>query len=209
MSGNFRSILSLTINGSKILAGADRGNIYLSPDLGQNWRMVSAGVDPPKRYVNQISVLNITVAGKTSLFAGTNNGLFVSTNRGQTWRPTGIFHQVTILRLIGSSIFAVAGGRLFISRDNGMNWVASMDKGYFVNAITVKDGRIYIIHTALAGKDNDIHLENKGVYISTDDGRSWTPINDDLPELDVQGLAVNDTHLFVTTESSRLFARRF
>jgi len=58
-------------------------------------------------------------------------------------------------------------------------------------------------------KGDRIYLAQRGVYFSSDGGRSWTPINDGFTDLDGQGLVVNDTHLFVRTYHGLLFARRF
>ena len=63
--------------------------------------------------------------------------------------------------------------------------------------------------SAFAAKGDRIYLAGNGVYVSSDGGRSWAPINDGLTDLNVRGLVVNDTHLFVRTGHGWLFARRF
>jgi len=196
-------VFSLAISGTNILAGCDTGYIYLSPDLGQSWAMVNASIDLPDRYANQIKVLNVNATGATRLIAGRDyDGLYISTNRGQTWRPTIVFSgQLHTLKVIGSAIFAggsfAGGGRVLISRDNGLSWTPS-------NAGLDKVGSV----SAFAAKGDRIYLAGNGVYVSSDGGRSWTPINDGLTDLDVRGLVVNDTHLFATTFHGGLFARR-
>jgi photosystem II stability/assembly factor-like uncharacterized protein len=199
-SENLRSsqgVFSLAVSGTNILAGCDSGYIYLSPDLGQSWTMVNAGKDP-KYVALRTIVLNVGGAGAPHLIAGRYDGLFVSTNRGQTWRPTSVTSQVYSLSVVGSAIFAGVDGAVFISRDNGQSWAptdAGLDKSYPVSAFAMKGDRIY--------------LAGNGVYVSSDGGRSWAPINDGLTDLNVRGLAVNDTHLFVRTGHGWLFARRF
>ena len=196
-------VFSLAISGTNILAGCDTGHIYLSPDLGQSWAMVNAGIDPPDRYANRIEVLNVSAAGATRLIAGRDyDGLYISTNRGQTWRPTIVFSgQLHTLKVIGSAIFAggsfAGGSSVLISRDNGLSWTPS-------NAGLDKVGSVSVF----AAKGDRIYLAGNGVYVSSDGGRSWTPINDGLTDLDVRGLVVNDTHLFATTFHGGLFARR-
>jgi photosystem II stability/assembly factor-like uncharacterized protein len=121
-----RGVFSLAVSGTNILAGCDRGRIYLSPDLGRRWAMVNAAIDPPDRYSNpRTIVLNVSVSGATHLIVGTDHGLFVSTNRGQTWRPTNVTRQVYSLKVVGSAIFAGGAGGVLISKDNGLSWAPS------------------------------------------------------------------------------------
>jgi photosystem II stability/assembly factor-like uncharacterized protein len=193
-----RSALSLAISGTNVVVGSERGRIYLSPDQGRRWAMVNDGIDPPDRYANPRTIaLNANIAGATHLIAATDHGLFVSTNRGQTWRPTNVTMQVYSLKVIGSAIFAGGAGGVLISKDNGLSWTASvagLNKPYPVEVFAVKDDRIY--------------MAQQGIYVSSDGGRSWTAISDGLPDTRMTGLAVNDTHLFVTTYDGALFARR-
>jgi photosystem II stability/assembly factor-like uncharacterized protein len=197
---HWQGVFSLAVSGPNILAGCDKGYIYLSTDLGHSWTTVNAGIDPPVKYAALRTIaLNVGVAGAPRLIAGTFDGLFVSTNRGHTWRPTIDAGQVSTLKVIGSAIFAGGGGGVFISRDNGLSWApsnAGLDKRYTVSAFAWKGDRIYMAQ------------HGGGVYISIDGGRSWTPINDGLTNLDAMGLATNDTHIFVTTSRGLLFARR-
>jgi photosystem II stability/assembly factor-like uncharacterized protein len=205
LSWNFRTherVLSLAVNGTDVLAGCDNGGIYLSPDLGRRWAMVNAWIDPPRTiapgiYTDQTKVLNVSIAGKTHIIVGRENGLFVSTNRGQTWRPTGVTRQIYSLSVIGSAIFAGGAGGVLISKDNGRSWTPraiGLNNPYPVEAFAVKGDRIYVAQ--------------QGVYVSSDGGGSWTSINDGLPDTQMVGLAVNDTHLFVRTSLGWLFARR-
>jgi len=203
LGGNFRFTLdtfSLAVNGPNILVGGVDGRIYLSADRGQSWTMVNAGIDPPvpaAGFTKRTVVLNVNIAGKPLLIAGRDDGLFVSTSRGQAWRPTSVTGEIYALSVSGSTIFAGGAGGVFISKDNGLSWApsnAGLDKKGYVQAFVVKGDRLY--------------LAGHGVYVSSDGGRNWTPINDGLPDLDVRGLAVNDSHLFVTTYHGWLFTRR-
>jgi len=195
-----RGVFSLAVSGTNILAGCDKGRIYLSPDLGRRWAMVNTGIDPPDRYANpRTIVLNVSVAGATHLIVGTDHGLFISTNRGQTWRPTNATREIYTLKVIGSAIFAGGAGGVLISKDNGLSWApggAGLNKVYRVEAFAVKGDRIYLAQ------------RGGGVYVSSDGGRSWTPFNEGLTDLDARDLVANDTHLFVTTHNGSFFARR-
>jgi photosystem II stability/assembly factor-like uncharacterized protein len=204
-----RNMYSIASNGTRILAGGDFGRIYLSPDLGETWMQVTAGVNPPNNFITRNLVLKVTVAGIPNLIAGTDAGLYISSNRGQTWRPTGIFYQVTSLRQIGSIIIAVAGGRPFISRDNGMSWVAALEKGLVVNAFAGKHDRIYIIAESIEMMGKERNPAQDGLYVSTDVGRSWTPIKDGLTDSGLTALGISNTHIYVVDRNGRIFARRF
>jgi photosystem II stability/assembly factor-like uncharacterized protein len=161
--------------------------------------MQHVGTIVPGIFTRHTVVLNVGVAGAPRLIAGTDQGLFVSTNHGRTWRPTSEAGQVETIKVIGSTIFAGGGRGVFILKDKGLSWTpsnAGLGKSNFVSAFAVKGDRIYLANRV------------GGVYVSSVGGRNWTPINGGLSELDVMGLAVNDTHLFVTTYHGWLFTRR-
>jgi len=63
-------------------------------------------------------------------------------------------------------------------------------------------GRIYDTVTSIQViGTNLLAATNNGLYISTDKGNKWTPVNSGLTDLDVKALAVSGTNLFAGTKS--------
>jgi hypothetical protein len=128
----------------------------------------------------------------TNLFAGTwGGGVFLLTNNGTSWTPvnTGLPNKpVGALAVKGTNLFAGTGSGVFLSTDNGGNWIlAGTPFSGFSEMLSVGTN-------LFAGT-------RSGVFLSTDNGTSWTPVNTGLLDSNVMALAISGTNLFAGTDT--------
>lgn len=132
-------VQSLTsIDDGTLYAGTGSGNIFVSSDNGNNWRLL---VSRPRRAVGLLALLPLprpqdsplpksvihdlttfTDGKKRYLVAATDNGVFQSSNGGQSWqRPhTGVSAQEVSKRGSAWSFAAQDGKIPFVGMDNGV-----------------------------------------------------------------------------------------
>jgi hypothetical protein len=141
--------------------------------------------------------LNSAPSGKTTavvaigstIFAGTNTGAYRSTDNGVSWENVNSDFTLCFAAR-GADIFAGTGAGVTLSTDNGITWKSvGPDLPYSVTALAVIDTNVF------AG------TYQNGIYRTTDDGTSWSAVNDGLGDFQnlVNALAVSGRKLFVGT----------
>ena len=127
-------------------------------------------------------------SGGTNIFAGTGNGIFLSTNNGANWTAvdSGLTDlHVRALAISGTNLFAGTDrGGVYRSTNDGTTWAA-------VNSGLPKDmydTTMYVSVSAFAIAPNGTEIPSlfagtsgHGIFLSTDNGTSWTAVNDGLP----------------------------
>ena len=185
---------------------SDRGGIFLSTDLGRSWSRSDSGLSVvlPNQIGNK-RIYALTKIG-SKLFAGNwDNGVFISNDNGLSWSKSSRYTdawEVTSFGVVDSTLFAGLWDDVFRSSDMGTSWVRcdsgltdTTYSGYAVQSLAVS-GRDLIAGTM-------IH----GVFLSTNMGESWKPINDSLGvgdslsflTYDIFSLAIIDDYLFAGT----------
>jgi len=155
------AIRSLAINYSgHIFAGTDGEGVFRSTDSGESWTPVNRGLT--NAWVRCLASNSLG-----DVFAGTwNNGIFRSTDNGQSWTNLGMTKKIFDSLAIGSSDRIFAGtGDIFVSSDNGENWIqktlglTNLVQSFAMNPL----GYIF------AGTQN-------GVFCSNDNGETWANV---------------------------------
>ncbi len=187
----------LLTNGTEIFAGGI-GGVYVSTDEGKIWTAVDNGLTDTR-----ITALN--VLGQT-LYAGTEGGnLFCSTNNGTSWdivsQAMNGFSINTVLNK-DSLLFAGTGGNgIFRSSDNGMHWV-QVNSG--LTGPIVEGGPLPFDYDvkSLVIIDTAIFAANYmgGVFLSTNNGTSWTQVDSGLTDHGIRTLVVSAHSLFLGTD---------
>lgn len=127
-------------------------------------------------HVNTIALINDT------LLCGTQEGVYRAPARSIVWRTAnnGLSRaNVQQLKVVGKTIYACMGSRLYYSTNTGTSWMLIYDFGAEISSVNISEN--YFLVTTLGN----------GIFGSTDEGESWQAFNQGLGDLFVTGI----THL--------------
>ena len=143
----------------------------------------------------------------TNIFAGTSNGVFISSNNGDLWTQVnnGLTNtQIRSIAIKDSNIFVGTWNGVFLSNNNGSSWtLLGVPSNSVVMSIVVKDTFIF------AGLYSNFGLD--GVYMSYDNGNSWSAVNNGLPfdsifsAYNIIGLGVSGNNIFAISEKFGMY----
>jgi hypothetical protein len=193
------------------------GEVFSSTDNGRNWSKVSS---PDLAF----SVLTLSPspkeAGWANMFAGTDwTGVYLSTDNGMSWTETNTgltdrHIQAFVVIPDGkgrASLFAGTYGRgVFLSTNDGTNW-SPVNNG--LPTLRPVRPEYYLPIGALVATGTNLFAGassnggySGGVYLSTTNGKNWTPVNNGLPaHISVRALAVSGTNVFAGIDSAGVF----
>lgn len=136
-------------NGNKVYAATPTG-LYDTNDNGQGWNYQYVGIN-----INDLLVTN-------ALYISTISGVRKSLNGGQSWTPqnSGLSGTTNALASKGNGIYVGGSTGIYKSINSASSWTSVME-GIDVLKIEVSGANL------LAGT-------TQGVYISKDDGATWT-----------------------------------
>jgi photosystem II stability/assembly factor-like uncharacterized protein len=205
-------IRALGVNGHNLFAGASAAVIH-STNNGGNWTMVDSN-----------RIVLAFLSNGSYLYAGTEHGVILSTDDGTNWNavnngiPEGRggecgwgIPSVNTLAASGENLYASGGGGMcslsgiYRSKSNDTTWIridTSIAPEAFLGNIAAGGSATNLF----AGTDN-------GVYVSTNEGVTWTAANNGLPKSSydtsrytgVRALASSGSNVFVATEHNGVF----
>jgi photosystem II stability/assembly factor-like uncharacterized protein len=151
-----------SVDGSKLAAVVNAGNIYTSTDYGANWTPRATGL-------GALNWRAIASSGDgVNLVAVINAGVvYTSGDSGVNWNSHGPIANWTSVAssLNGVNLVACAGsGALYTSSNSGVNWTARTANANWVSVASSADG--VKLAAALSGGQ---------IYTSTDSGANWVP----------------------------------
>ncbi len=190
-------VTTLAGDGNVILAGTYGGGIFLSTDNSATWSQASSGLPAPYAYATKCFALASDDTGGRHVYAATDSGIFVSTNIGQNWncilgQDPSMGGPLSIAAY-GGGVFVGYLGGIMRSTDFGSSWSRSLAlNGESVRDLVTDGGNLY----AGVSSGADVY----GVYISTDNGTTWSSGRSGLPPWsDVNAVAVSGASLFAGT----------
>lgn len=189
ITGN--SVNAFVSDGAYMFTATSSG-VFRSADNGINWTNVNNGI-PASLYF-----YSLTTDG-SNIFAGTTNGVYLSANNGNNWTSVGwrlylgeplVDGYISALAVDSGKVFAgTLGGGLYLYLNNGSNWLLSLG-GSYTNLVT----------SLAASGSNMFVAKALGVLLSTDNGITWSAVNNGLPaDCSVNKLAVSGTNIFAGT----------
>lgn len=144
--------------------------------------------------IYKYTVISVTENEKFIFIGTSKNGIYRTLKTKIDWKRISENHAIDNLIISSIAVYnniILAGTKdkgLFRSENNGDTWSGTNITNYGVQAILVKDNYIF---AGLA--------QNKGVYRSSDSGKSFIPYNNGMGNKHIYSLAHNDTFLFAGT----------
>ena len=192
---------SVAALGSYLFAGTISAGVFRSADSGANWAAVNNGLTGVRifKFVEKNGVL----------FALTDGGLCRTADSGNTWTliGNGIDQTGPTAAVFKDTIFFGANNSgIYRSFDYGVSW-AKMSTSWLL--LAVQDMAAIGNSLFIAAQNGGSTIEH-GVYVSNDNGVSWTAINNgfsDLTMLYIQLLVVSGANLFTATYYTGVFVR--
>lgn len=181
-----------TGEGGDVYAGTSSGQVYHSPDNGESWQCVGELGE---------YVTTMAVSGNGEILAGTSHGIRRTSDGGRNWveADAGLTcKDVWSLALDqrGYAFAATNGGGVYRSLDNGRSWVQANTGLASRNAGSVAvcaEGKLFVGTT-------------RGVFVSSDDGESWSSFVSSEPDNVVRCLTVGPNgQLLVGSEWVNIF----
>jgi photosystem II stability/assembly factor-like uncharacterized protein len=171
----------------RLLFVAAGNGVIRSRDGGTTWRQVTGWE------VNDVLVIASDPTDADRVYAATAWGLWRSADGGESWdRPRAGFHRdhafmrtlILDVRHPPRLLAGTAGG-IYETRDHGDTWQRHPDLPE-ANVLRLRRG-VAQPDTWLAG------TEGRGVWLSTDDGRTWRAVAPALATANVYGVTVDPT----------------
>ncbi len=187
--------------GETLLAGTSYG-VYRSTDKGLTWR--SSGITAQ-------SIRCFAFMG-SNILAGTTQGIYASVDGGTSWSDTSgglADYSIDALAISGTNIFAgAATNGVFLSTDDGTTWKA-VNNGLtdtLVISLAVSGPNIFVGTSYFGGifcrcSLDSVPVAGYGVYLSTDGGGKWMPVDSGLPMTSVNVLFPSGANLFAGTNN--------
>jgi len=192
----------LFMNGIDLFADNSTG-IYRSTDYGASWTPIDSDL-------TELAVNCFMVSGPYLFAASEVGGAYRSSDNGTSWTQvdSGMSLYVSCVAVNGANLYAgTAGGGVFLSTNNGETWTessASLDIGY-VNALAATDTTIFASNGGSNGANNGSTGPPGCIWLSTDNGKSWTEVNSNITNTNVWGLAISGTNIFAGTQGAGVF----
>jgi len=155
-------------------------HIMKTTDGGSTWTAMGNGLP----HTLTISALVIDPSVPATVYAGTSNGLYKTTNGGSSWAHVagGIdFNALAIDPVSPSTLFGVDFSGVIKSTNSGTTWTRVLSTPAPMRAVSVVPSHHNVV---LAGGDG-------GIFLSTDGGSTWNPLDTGLTCLEIRALAVN------------------
>ena len=181
-------VSTITIDevGSIYVGSAYENDIYRSTDNGLNWNPLNSGVSGIRSIVTK--ELNL-------ILVACNSGTYRSSDSGVTWQLVFPPDQsINDLALNQSGNFGAISdfGHFYLSTDDGITW----------DSVSTINHSSRIIFSSSNG---DLYLGSYGVHRSTNEGQTWTQLNNFQGSGLVRSIAENENSFFAGTYFGGVF----
>ncbi len=187
------TITALAVANSTLLAGTSMEGVFNADVDGTLWQ-ASTGI-PKKIWVtNFLQSGSLLLAGTMSMSfpVAPYSGAYISNDIGITWTATDLPTSALSLVQHNGALYAGTTTDVRVSTDGGTHWVRS-------SPASIAESEIYSL--ASNGATLFAGSYNNGIFISHNNGITWTPSTMGLPEnIRVTRFAVYEQTVFAGTE---------
>jgi photosystem II stability/assembly factor-like uncharacterized protein len=198
------SIYRIAINDSNIYTGLYMpGGLLYSNDLGQNWSKAKDTNGLKNQRINCFEFVN------NRLYAGTGKGIYYTDNNGKSWESLNNdleIYRITSMIISGNNILAGTDKNgIFISTDVGETWTSNSISftEIIISDFLINDNEIFA--ATVNSQDDYAPVPWKGIFKSTDWGKSWKQVNNGLPERAVACLANYGSNIFAGLKEDGIY----
>jgi photosystem II stability/assembly factor-like uncharacterized protein len=193
-------INALTVNSNGDLFTTPSGGIYRSTDNGNNWVQVYSSLHPSGFYCS--SKGDIIASGDWGTSSYPYGNLYRSTDKGDTWNLFSFGYITTLIPVAYNAngiIFVGVNPNLLSSsntianinrsEDDGVSWVKTnfnYSPRANINSISINTYGDVFIGTSSGGPGS-----SSGVYLTSDNGENWLPINSGLTDTNIYSLLID------------------
>ena len=151
-------------------------------------------------FAPSVPALAYAMSGNGTLFRKENIDMAGAWAQPGRWSICDV-RQMAVNATNADRVYAVAGDRLGRSIDGGVNWV---DVGG--GSLPVSEFNSIVAHPTIATR---LYLgADIGVFVSDDEGDTWGPYDDDLPNAEVGQIFWTGDHLYAVTHGRGLWRRK-
>ncbi|MGR3220579.1 MAG: right-handed parallel beta-helix repeat-containing protein, partial [Candidatus Anammoxibacter sp.] len=179
-----------------IYAGLDTGKIFKSMDGGETWKEKSLGLSNAN-----VMALVIDPENSNTIYAAASGSVFKSTDAGDTWNEIleDLFATTIVINPVNTDIIyvgtledgifkSVNGGETFKKINRGLRFKTIREDSLVINPVNPE-----ILYVAL----EDDESVGRGVFKTTNGGRSWREVNNGLGnrfEKEIFGLDIDSNN---------------
>jgi photosystem II stability/assembly factor-like uncharacterized protein len=192
MGGNYvRAIAKI---GSNLFAGTEGNGLFRSTDNGMNWKPANGSLK------DNTLIRAIETDWNGSIFVETQTSIFRSDNEGKSWKALNFTPPGNLLSMVvsGSNIFTGQqdDAGVYRSTDEGESWSLTSLRGVSVRSFAVIGNEVF------AGTHNFSNIGGRGIFLTADNGTTWTEINNglDIITTNVRTFAADNTYLYTGTD---------
>ena len=181
--------------------------MYVSSNNGTSWKIINEGLP---QYSSGNCINTIAINGE-NIFIGTgsnwNGGVYMLPKNSSSWILKGLtyYGSINATTVNGTNIFIgtggdYGGGGILISSDNGITG-AYVNTGLpLARTLNNEVTTCYDNITSLFVSGNNLfaETETRGIFLSTNNGTSWTAVNN--------GLSMYNSVVWITTIGNNLYA---
>ncbi len=187
-------VTSIVVYSSTIFIGTYGRGVYASTDDGNSWSRRSFGLGTGFIYTHSLCVLD------TVLYLGTlGGGVYVSGDEGQNWLPRSLGlrdRTISCLDANSTTVFVgTASGDLYHGTNASSTWQQSPDV----------PGVVQINTMCTSGEDAYASSFGFGLLRSTDNGASWSAVNNGFSAQFAYTLCSERDSVWAGTEWSSVF----
>jgi photosystem II stability/assembly factor-like uncharacterized protein len=211
------------------LIAISNGKIFKSDNQGTDWAPLNPG-----NSMNDI--FYVSTATSRNLLASTfSSGVFISFNKGETWTPVSGLTGAKMFAQVEARVYAASTDGIYVSTDFGSTWTKFSELLTSVSALAgsgsflfvgyangsvlrfTADGLFTSVQSGLPSSDQVTSFVfsdgqsfcstlNNGVYISSNDGLSWSAINNGLTgQMGIQSLSIANKKLYAARSKQGIF----